>query len=125
MEIEKYQEIIKKTAVYPKEVGIMYTALGLCGEAGEVAEKVKKLVRDTNYLEKKDYSDEFKESIKKEIGDVIWYCTALASELGLTLEEILEANYNKLMKRRETNTLHGSGDNREEIKDKRTDEFHN
>lgn len=110
MKIEEYQNIIEKTAIYPKEIGLTYCTLGLCGEAGEVAEKVKKLYRDNKGL----VTDKFKEEVKKEIGDVIWYCTALANELGLTLEEILEANYTKLIKRRETNTLHGSGDNREE-----------
>jgi NTP pyrophosphatase (non-canonical NTP hydrolase) len=114
MNIQEYQTIIQKTAIYPKEVGAMYCALGLNGEAGEVAEKIKKLIRDTNYLDSKDYTDEFKENLKKEIGDCIWYCTALANEFNLSLEEILEANYNKLIKRRETNTLQGSGDNREE-----------
>lgn len=111
MEIAEYQSIIKKTAVYPKDLGIVYCALGLNGEAGEVAEKVKKLYRDSEGV----ITPEFTEAVKKEIGDVIWYCTALASELGLTLEEILAANYEKLIKRRETNTLHGSGDNRENI----------
>lgn len=110
MNVTEYQGIIEKTAVYPKEIGITYCTLGLTGEAGEVAEKVKKLYRDNDGV----VTQEFKDTIKKEIGDVIWYCTALANELGLSLEEIMEANYNKLIKRRETNTLHGSGDNREE-----------
>lgn len=114
MEVREYQEIIKKTAIYPKEVGALYCALGLSGESGEVAEKIKKLVRDTNYLEERDYTDEFKKDLKKELGDVIWYVTALANEFNLTLEEVLESNYQKLIQRRATNTLHGSGDNREE-----------
>ena len=58
--------------------------------------------------------DKWIQSVGKELGDVLWYITAMASELGLTLEEIMETNYNKLIKRRETNTLQGSGDNREE-----------
>jgi len=127
MELKEYQTIIEKTAVYPKEIGLAYCALGLTGEAGEVAEKIKKLYRDDQSLannirlghifeaNKKAYS-EFRENVKKEVGDVIWYCTALANELGLTLEEILQANYDKLIKRRETGTLHGSGDDREEVK---------
>ncbi len=110
MEIKEYQTIIQKTAVYPKHLGMLYTVLGLCGEAGEVAEKVKKLYRDKDG----EPSDEFIQQLKKELGDVIWYVTATANEVGLSLEEILEANYNKLLKRRETNTLHGSGDDREE-----------
>lgn len=112
MTVKEYQEIIEKTAVFPKNIGLTYCTLGLCGESGEVAEKVKKLYRDQNG----EITDEFKQAVKKEIGDVLWYVTALSSELGFTLEEVMEANYNKLMARRATNTLHGNGDNREEIK---------
>ena len=110
MDVREYQEIIQKTAIFPEEIGIPYCTMGLCGEAGEVAEKVKKLYRDKNGT----VTEEFKQDIKKELGDVVWYVTALGDRFGLTLEEILEANYTKLIKRRETNTLHGSGDNREE-----------
>lgn len=112
MTVKQYQEIIKKTAVFPKDIGLTYCTLGLCGEAGEVAEKVKKLFRDKNG----EITPEFKEAVKKEIGDVLWYVTALSGELGFTLEEVMETNYNKLMARRSTNTLHGDGDNREETK---------
>lgn len=110
MDAKQYQEIIKKTAVFPKEIGLTYCTLGLCGEAGEVAEKVKKLFRDRGGL----ITPEFKKDVKKELGDVLWYITALSNELGFTLEEVMETNYNKLIARRETNTLHGNGDNREE-----------
>lgn len=112
MTVKEYQEIINKTAVFPKNIGLTYCTLGLCGESGEVAEKVKKLYRDHNG----EITEEFKQAVKKEIGDVLWYITALSSELGFTLEEVMEANYNKLMARRATNTLHGDGDNREETK---------
>lgn len=111
MTVKEYQEIINKTAVFPKNIGLTYCTLGLCGESGEVAEKVKKLYRDHNG----EITEEFKQAVKKEIGDVLWYITALSSELGFTLEEVMEANYNKLMARRATNTLHGDGDNREEV----------
>lgn len=110
MDIKQYQTIIEQTAVYPKEIGKLYCALGLCGEAGEVAEKVKKLYRD----EKGEISHEFQIAVKKELGDVLWYLTAMANELGMSLEEIMLTNYNKLIARRETNTLHGNGDNRED-----------
>lgn len=110
MNLKEYQEIIKKTAVFPNEIGLMYCTLGLCGESGEVAEKVKKLFRDQNGV----VTEEFKEAVKKEIGDVLWYITALSGELGFTLEEVMETNYNKLMARRATGTLYGNGDNREE-----------
>lgn len=120
MNFNNYQEIIKKTAIFPKEIGIAYCALGLTGEAGEVADKIKKLFRDRE-LNSLDATgrmiliDEVRYDIAKELGDVLWYITALANEFDLSLEEIAQMNYNKLIKRRETNTLHGSGDNREEI----------
>lgn len=113
MTIEEYSEIIKKTAVFPKEIGLTYCTMGLCGEAGEVAEKMKKLYRDKNGI----VTETFKNDIKKELGDVIWYVTALGNELGIPLDGIMEANYRKLMLRRATNTLHGDGDNREETND--------
>lgn len=130
MTIQDYQKIIALTAIYPKEIGLAYCALGLTGEAGEVAEKIKKLYRDglgSDHTYKewgllKDTEDpdiiNFKNNLKKEIGDVLWYCTALAHELGLDLEDIMQTNYDKLIKRRETNTLHGNGDNREEHESK-------
>lgn len=129
MQVREYQEIVKKTAVYPKEIGLAYCGLGLTGEAGEVAEKIKKLYRDKPeilvHFESNPPAvislgdalkvDTFKREVTKEIGDVIWYCTALASEIGVTLEEVMQTNYNKLISRRKTNTLHGSGDDREEL----------
>jgi len=122
MHVSDYQDIIQKTAIYPKEIGILYCALGLAGESGEVAEKVKKLYRDNPLVATQFKSPditsegkkEFQAAIIKEIGDVIWYCTALANEFGITLEDILHTNYDKLIARRKTNTLNGSGDNREE-----------
>lgn len=89
----------------------MYCTLGLCGEAGEIAEKVKKSYRDNISRD-----EAWINSVKKELGDVCWYLTAISNELGISMEEVLTMNYNKLLLRRETNTLHGSGDNREEDK---------
>ena len=119
MDTKKYQTIIEETAIYPKQVALAYCAMGLTGEAGEVADKIKKLYRDKelhtlNAAAEMVLIDEHKYDIAKELGDVLWYITAMASELDVDLEEIMEMNYNKLIKRRETNTLHGSGDNREE-----------
>jgi NTP pyrophosphatase (non-canonical NTP hydrolase) len=114
MDVKEYQGIIAKTAVFPKEIGLTYCALGLCGEAGEVAEKVKKLYRDAGGV----ITPEFVAAVKKELGDVLWYITATANELGLSLQEVMEANYEKLIKRRETGTLNGSGDDRENVIDK-------
>ncbi len=123
MEIKEYQTIIEKTAIYPKEIGPLYCTLGLAGETGEVAEKIKKIYRDNPKLlallkdkNKQYYSDviDFQNDLTKELGDILWYVTALANEFGISLEDIFAKNYEKLIKRRETNTLHGSGDNREE-----------
>lgn len=109
MEVSKYQEIVDKTAIYPKEIGLLYCTLGLCGESGEVAEKVKKLYRDSQGV----VTEDFKNTIIKELGDVLWYVTAIANELGVPLSWVLAKNYEKLIGRRATNTLHGSGDDRE------------
>lgn len=119
MTFKDYQQIIEKTAVYPEDIGLAYCAMGLTGEAGEVADKIKKLYRDDN-LHAIDAPSEVvliqerKMSIAKELGDVLWYITAMANEIDVSLEEIAQMNYDKLIKRRETNTLHGSGDDREE-----------
>jgi len=116
MDIKEYQKIIELTAIYPKEVGLAYCALGLTGEAGEVAEKVKKLYRDNDFLNKKIISEDIKLLLNKELGDVLWYITAISNEIGISLEDIMTVNYNKLIQRRTTNTLHGSGDTREVTK---------
>lgn len=111
MTIRDYQTIIEKTAVYPREIGLMYCTMGLSGEAGEVSNKVKKIYRDKDGV----LSKEDAWNIAKEASDCLWYITALANELGFTMEEIMQYNYDKLIKRRETGTLQGSGDDREEI----------
>lgn len=108
MTFNDYQDLAKTTAIYPGEYKLVYPALGLTGEAGEVAEKVKKLLRDKQGV----VSDEFKTELKKELGDVLWYLSAMATDLGLTLEEIAQANYQKLKDRQERKVLSGSGDNR-------------
>lgn len=113
--LHRYQNLIEQTAVYPREIGIGYTALGLAGEAGEIANKVKKMYRDDNLLDM-NVTEQVRavrrDDIKGELGDVLWYVTALAQEFGLTLEEIMEYNITKLLGRRERGTLQGSGDNR-------------
>lgn len=107
--LNEYQAMAEETAVYPT-LGhpIVYPALGLAGEAGEVAEKVKKMCRDDNTV-----MTTFKQQeIKKELGDVLWYVAETARQAGLTLEEVAQANYDKLQSRQARNQLHGSGDNR-------------
>ena len=101
-----YQNSACKTAIFPKELGVQYLALGLTGEAGEVANKVKKLIRDGG-----DSPDKRKE-IAKELGDVCWYLAVLAQELGSNLGKIMEDNLDKLEDRRARGVLGGSGDNR-------------
>lgn len=108
MTLNDYQNKALKTAIYPEEAKVVYPTLGLTGEAGEVADKVKKIIRDNNG----QLSDEKKLEIAKEIGDVLWYCATLSHDLGFTLEEIAQMNYDKLHSRQLRGKLHGSGDNR-------------
>ena len=108
MDFNSYQRVAKTTAIYPATHKILYPALGLAGEAGEVANKVKKLVRDgTSSLPK-----EWKENIGSEIGDVLWYCAVLADDLGISLGKIAADNEKKLYKRKREGTIGGSGDTR-------------
>jgi NTP pyrophosphatase (non-canonical NTP hydrolase) len=109
MNFEEYQVKSRRTALYP-EIGknFIYPTLGLAGESGEVAEKIKKVIRDKAGV----IDDETKEMIKKELGDVLWYVAQLASELGLSMDEVAENNIAKLASRLERGALQGSGDNR-------------
>lgn len=99
----KYRDFTKSVAVYPPHKEREYLALGLVGEAGEVADKVKKEIRDGGYLTGE---------ITKELGDVLWYLTRLCDVHNVTLKEIAELNKDKLESRLERNKLQGSGDNR-------------
>ena len=103
-----YQRSASRTAIYPEEHRILYPALGLAGEAGEVANKVKKLIRDGP----DGRPDDWREQISSEIGDVLWYCAALATDLNLTLGMIAAQNEKKLFARKQAGTLGGSGDTR-------------
>jgi len=109
MNFTVYQKRARKTAVYPNlGNNFVYPTLGLTGEAGEVAEKIKKVLRDKNGLIDKNARRE----LKKELGDVLWYLANLATEIGLSLEEIARANLKKLASRKKRGKIHGSGDNR-------------
>jgi NTP pyrophosphatase (non-canonical NTP hydrolase) len=108
MTFKEYQNFCKTTAIYRAEVSLLYPALGLTGEAGEVANKVKKLVRDGPEKLPADW----KELIAAEIGDVLWYCSALASDLGIPLNTIAKQNIEKLQSRLERGVISGSGDKR-------------
>jgi len=102
MTFDKYQEFARSTAIYPTTCKVTYPTLGLCGEAGEVAEKVKKYMRDGKSLD----------GVGLELGDVLWYISALADDLGVTLEEVAQANVDKLKSRMERNKIKGDGDYR-------------
>lgn len=109
MELNDYQELAMKTAIFPKRDGYAYTALGLAGEAGEIANKVKKFIRD-GYTE-----DELPGKIndlQDELGDVLWYVAAMAQVLDTTLEQVAKNNIHKLAERQVNGTIKGSGDKR-------------
>lgn len=106
--IDEYQEFTSSTAMYPKEYGLIYTTLGLAGEAGEVANKVKKVIRDTNG----EINEETRQALKSELGDVYWYLARLADELGFASSDIIAENVQKLSSRFERGVIKGSGDNR-------------
>ncbi len=113
MTFDEYQTKSRKTAIYPRIVpgdgpNLIYPTLGLSGEAGEVAEKVKKIIRDDGGM----VTDLKKEEITKELGDVLWYVAQIATELGLSLDKIADTNIEKLYSRLERNQIQGSGDNR-------------
>lgn len=108
MTLNEYQDGARTTAIYPKEREIIYPTLGLTGEAGEVADKVKKVIRDNN----DEFSAEKKHQIALELGDVMWYAASLAHDLGYTLEEICQMNLDKLASRMQRDRIHGNGDER-------------
>lgn len=93
MDFNTYQELARKTAIYPKKAKVIYPTLGLTGEAGEVAEKIKKQIRDHNGNFK---SLKFKAEITKELGDALWYIANLAKDLKIELRDIAKINIIKL-----------------------------
>jgi NTP pyrophosphatase (non-canonical NTP hydrolase) len=106
MELNDYQAEAIQTAIYPKEDRLTYTVLGLVGEAGEVAEKIKKMMRDETSLE------ECHSGLLLELGDVLWYVANMADELGSSLDEVATLNLIKVKDRFQRNRISGSGDNR-------------
>ena len=100
----EYQDKAKVTAIFPKEKALEYLALGLSSESGEVAGKIKKIIRDKSKLNPTD--------LGAEIGDVLWYCAMLADYLDANLGKIMDNNLDKLRSRKERGVLGGSGDNR-------------
>jgi NTP pyrophosphatase (non-canonical NTP hydrolase) len=109
MDFNEYQKMAKRTANYPS-VGhrIIYPVLGLAGESGEIANKIKKIFRDDNNI----ITIERKESIKKELGDILWYISQISTELEISLDDVAVSNINKLASRAERGSINGDGDNR-------------
>jgi NTP pyrophosphatase (non-canonical NTP hydrolase) len=109
--LNEYQDMASTTATYRQNPSslVVYPALGL-GEAGEVQGKIKKLIRDGDGVE--SVTPEQAKAIAYEIGDVLWYCAALAGDLGFELGDIAQANLDKLFDRQERGVIGGSGDNR-------------
>jgi NTP pyrophosphatase (non-canonical NTP hydrolase) len=104
-----YENLAGQTAIFPEDKALEYLALGMTSEAGEVAGKVKKLIRDG---EDKEGFEMKKLAIASEIGDVLWYCAMMAKEVGVPLNDIMKENLKKLHGRKERGTLQGSGDER-------------
>ena len=107
-DLDMYQQVAKTTAIYPREQAIIYPTLGLTGEAGEVANKVKKIIRDGTNKNNENLVQE----ISAEIGDCLWYISVLADDIGVKLSDIANNNLIKLANRKKNNTIHGSGDDR-------------
>ncbi|WP_018110745.1 nucleoside triphosphate pyrophosphohydrolase family protein [Thermus igniterrae] len=108
MTLEAYQKEAQKTALYPEAYRLLYPTLGLVGEAGELANKVKKVLRDQGG----NLTEEVREALVAELGDVLWYVAQVATDLGVSLEEVAQKNLAKLRSRQARGQLGGSGDNR-------------
>ena len=108
VEFDRYQEFVNDMKIYPEQYKIVYPALGLAGEAGEIAEKVKKVLRDDNG----EWTDTTRAAILDELGDPLFYIAALADDLGFTLHQVMENNVSKLTSRKARGVLQGSGDDR-------------
>lgn len=104
VEIDEYIQFVKGMKVYPERHAIIYPTLGIVGEGGEIAEKVKKWLRGDRELDKRE--------LVKEAGDVLWYITSLADDLGYSLRDVMEINMEKLTSRKERGVQKGDGDNR-------------
>ena len=110
MNVKEYEDFMSTSKVYDC-LPIVYPILGMNGEAGEAAEKVKKCLRDNNGV----FDGQIKKDLMKEIADVLWYVWATADDMGYTLEDVMEIGVQKVKERQATNTVHGSGDNREKL----------
>tara|TARA_R100001443_G_scaffold47378_1_gene60038 strand:- start:235 stop:567 length:333 start_codon:yes stop_codon:yes gene_type:complete len=103
VDFKSYQDMASETAVYKTEHAVIYPALGLAAEAGEVANKVKKILRDGNFN---------REAISDEVGDCLWYIAALCRDLNVDMKELAKNNLRKLHDRKLRGVIQGSGDKR-------------
>ena len=103
LDLNSYQKAAERTAIYSTKHAILYPALGLAGEAGEVANKVKKMMRDGEFD---------KEGVKQELGDCLWYIAAMCRDLNVSMADLAMANLEKLLDRKSRGTLKGNGDKR-------------
>ncbi len=113
MDFNEYQKESRKTVLYTEDNAncgspLVYVALGIAGESGEVIEKIKKLMRNQKGI----ITDDFRRDIQKELGDVLWYIAQMATELNLNFNDIAKANLEKLTSRLERGVLHAQGDDR-------------
>jgi NTP pyrophosphatase (non-canonical NTP hydrolase) len=108
MELDAYQNAARRTAIYDRRHQVIYPALGLASEAGEVAGKIKKVLRDGDG----SYDPAQIAALGDELGDVLWYVAVLAADLGLSLDAIAADNVAKLASRQERGALGGDGDRR-------------
>lgn len=108
MEFNQYQQKAAETAIYDEKFKVIYPAMLLAEEAGEVSGKISKMLRDNNG----EMTVEIREALKKELGDCLWAISALATDLNLNLGTIAGANIAKLTDRAERKVLQGEGDNR-------------
>jgi len=111
MEFDEYQKKASEFAIYNKKdphYPLMYLSMGLAGEAGEVIEKVKKIIRPAEVV----IPEERRQDLKKELGDVLWYLSELAYKLGLSLEDVASHNVQKLADRAQRGVIHSEGDTR-------------
>lgn len=108
MDFSQYEVEASRTAVYPEEYALLYTTLGLAGEAGEVANKAKKILRDDKGI----VTEERTEQLVGELGGVLWYLSECARQLGVPFNHIAHSNLGQLQSRQERGEIQGSGDNR-------------
>jgi NTP pyrophosphatase (non-canonical NTP hydrolase) len=106
MNFNDYQHRTSSTAIYPEGKALEYLALGLCSEAGEVAGKLKKVIRDYDSR----LTEEKRFELASELGDVLWYVSQLALEINVTLDNVAHENLAKLADRKERGAISGSGD---------------